>query len=204
MTLTASGSWTAAYAVDLEKFVADAESAIGQVRRVTVDLAGVAALDTLGTWLLERILRRAAEQGGEAQFSGLPERYGGIVEEMRLVNRQKRVSRKAVNPVLAWLDRVGRAAVNARAELMIVVEMLGALALSLARVVVRPRSFSSDVRRPSSLPGRLAGDPDHRPDHVPDRGDHLATGHFPFSQVRRGILRGRHGRASSCCAKSAC
>jgi phospholipid/cholesterol/gamma-HCH transport system permease protein len=141
MTLTAGGSWTAAYAADLEKVVADAENAVAQVRRVTIDLGNVGALDTLGTWLLERILRSATEKGGEAQFSHLPERYGGIVEEMRLVNRQQRTSRKAVNPVLAWLDRVGRAAVNARAELMIVVEMLGALAVSLARVIVRPRTF---------------------------------------------------------------
>jgi phospholipid/cholesterol/gamma-HCH transport system permease protein len=141
MTLTANGSWTAAYAADLEKVVADAENAVGQVRRVTIDLGGVGALDTLGTWLLERILRRAAEQGGEAEFAHLPERYGGIVEEMRLVNRQQRATCKAVNPLLAWLDRIGRAAVNARAELMIVVEMLGALAVSLARVIVRPRSF---------------------------------------------------------------
>ena len=86
MTLTASGSWTAAYAADLEKFVTDAESAIGQAPRVTIDLAGVGALDTLGTWLLERILRRAAEQGGEAQFAHLPERYGGIVEELSLIH----------------------------------------------------------------------------------------------------------------------
>ena len=113
LTLTANGSWTAAYAADLEKVVADAENAVGQMRRVTIDLAGVGALDTLGTWLLERILRRAAEQGGEAQFSHLPERYGGIVEEMRQVNRRQRVTRKAVNPVRAWLDRVGRAAANA-------------------------------------------------------------------------------------------
>jgi phospholipid/cholesterol/gamma-HCH transport system permease protein len=141
MTLTASGSWTAAYAADLERFIADAESTIGQARHVTIDLARVGALDTLGTWLLERILRRAAEQGAEAAFSGLPERYGGIVEEMRQVNRQPRVAHRAVNPVLAWLDTIGRAAVDARAELMIVVEMLGALALSFARVILRPRSF---------------------------------------------------------------
>jgi len=141
VTLTAGGSWTAAYAADLEKFTAEAERLIGQGRRVTIDLAAIGALDTLGTWLLERILRRADELGGRSAFSGLPERYTGIVEEMRQVNRRPRALRKPVNPVLAGLDAVGRAAVHARSELMIVVEMLGALALSLARAIVRPRGF---------------------------------------------------------------
>ena len=54
---------------------------------------------------------------------------------------KQRAARKALNPVLAWLDRVGRAAVNARAEMAVVVEMLGAVALSLLRVAAHPRSF---------------------------------------------------------------
>jgi phospholipid/cholesterol/gamma-HCH transport system permease protein len=91
--------------------------------------------------LLERILRRAGEHGGEANFASLPDRYAGIVDEMHLVNRRERVDRRALNPVLAALDGIGRAAVNARTEMMTVVEMLGALTLSLARVVMHPRSF---------------------------------------------------------------
>ena len=141
LALTAAGSWTASFAPELEKFVADAETTMQQVRRVTVDIAGVCDLDTLGTWLLERILRRASAQGGEARFAGIPDRYAGIVEEMHLVNRRAQTPRKTLNPVLAWLDKVGRAAVNARAEMAIVVEMLGAIALSLLRVVAHPRTF---------------------------------------------------------------
>ena len=78
---------------------------------MTIDLASIGALDTLGTWLLERILRRTQELGGSAEFSGLPERYSGIVEEMRQVNRRPRAPRRPLNPVLAWLDALGRAAV---------------------------------------------------------------------------------------------
>src|SRR5690349_16654739 len=114
LVLTVGGSWTAAYAADLERFVAEAEGAVGRTRQVTIDLAGVGALDTLGTWLLERILRRAAGQGGAARMSGLPERYGGIVEEMHLVNRRSRTVQKALGPVLASLNAIGDAAVSAR------------------------------------------------------------------------------------------
>jgi phospholipid/cholesterol/gamma-HCH transport system permease protein len=141
IALVATGSWTSSFAPELEKFVADAEASIRQARHVNVDVAGIRDLDTLGTWLIERILRHAAEQGGEGSLAGVPDRYAGIVDEMHLVNRRRPAARKALNPVLAWLNQVGRAAVNARAEMAIVIEMLGAIALSLLRVVTHPRSF---------------------------------------------------------------
>lgn len=141
LTLRAAGSWTATYAPELETFIANAESTIDQMRRVTIDLAGVGSLDTLGTWLLERVMRRAQESGSKVELVGLPDRYAGIVEEMRLVNRTSHPPRRAANPIMAGLEAVGRAAFDARAELMIVVTMLGALAVSLARVVLRPQSF---------------------------------------------------------------
>lgn len=141
MTLTAAGSWTASFAPELEKFVTDAEAAIAGRARVTIDIGGVRDIDTLGTWLLERIQRSAAANGGEPHLTGLPDRYAGIVNEMHLVNRSQRTTRKALNPLLAWLDRVGRAAVNARAEMAVVVAMLGAITLSLLRAMIHPRNF---------------------------------------------------------------
>jgi phospholipid/cholesterol/gamma-HCH transport system permease protein len=140
-TLTAAGSWTAPFAPELERFVADAEAAVLEGKRVTIDVAGVRDLDTLGTWLLERIRRRVAATGGEPRLANLPDRYAGVVDEMHLVNRQQRVPRRSLNPALAWLDRVGRAAVNARAEMTVVIAMLGAITLSLLRVAVHPRGF---------------------------------------------------------------
>jgi phospholipid/cholesterol/gamma-HCH transport system permease protein len=141
IALAAAGSWTASFAPELEKFVADAEAAMQRTVRVTVDMAAIRDLDTLGTWLLERILRSAKEQGSEASLAGVPDRYAGILDEMHLVNRQPPRPRRPLNPALALLNSVGRAAVNARNELAIVVEMLGAIAVSLLRVMIHPRSF---------------------------------------------------------------
>lgn len=141
LTLQAGGSWTAAYAPELEVFIAGAESAVDRTRQVTIDLAGIASLDTLGTWLLERVMRRAQEGGNEVHLIGLPDRYAGIVEEMRLVNRTRHPRHQAANPIVAGLEFVGRTALDAWAELTIVVAMLGALTISLARVVLRPQNF---------------------------------------------------------------
>lgn len=139
--LSAEGSWTAAYSVELEKFVADAENAILPARKVTIDLSALRALDTLGTWLLERIRRRALEQGRQAEYLSLPDRFAGIVEEVRQVNRHPQVKRQAGNPILAWLSAIGRATANLRGELVIVADMLGAISVSFARAIMHPRSF---------------------------------------------------------------
>ena len=141
VTITARGHWTAANAAELEKSVASTEGAIGKARRVTIDLAALHSLDTLGTWLLERMRRRAIERGGEAQYAGVPERFFGIVEEIRQVNRRSPVERKALNPVVAWLNAIGHVVVNMRSELSVVVEMIGAIAAALGRAVLHPRSF---------------------------------------------------------------
>lgn len=110
-------------------------------RCVAIDFTGVRDLDTLGTWLLERIRRRAAASGSEPRMDGMPDRYTGIVNEMHRVNRSPRRTQETINPVLVWLDRVGRAAVNARSEMAVVVAMLGAITLSILRTVIHPRNF---------------------------------------------------------------
>lgn len=140
-TLAAGGSWTATYSADLEKFVADAENAILHAREVTIDLSALGALDTLGTWLLERLRRRALEQGREAEYARLPDRFTGIVEEVRQVNRLQHVRPQVPNPILAWLAAIGRATVGLRGEVTVVAEMLGAIAVAFVRAIMHPRSF---------------------------------------------------------------
>lgn len=140
-TFAAGGSWTATYSADLEKFVADAENAILHAREVTIDLSALGALDTLGTWLLERLRRRALEQGREAEYARLPDRFTGIVEEVRQVNRLQHVRPQVPNPILAWLAAIGRATVGLRGEVTVVAEMLGAIAVAFVRAVMHPRSF---------------------------------------------------------------
>lgn len=141
ITLTAAGTWTSAYAAELEQFVADAEKSIGQVREVSIDLARLSALDTLGTWLLERMNRRALAQGAQVRYSGLPVQFSDIVEDIRLVNRRSRIVREPLNPIVAWLNKIGFAAANMRNELTIVLEMLGAIVVSSARALLRPGRF---------------------------------------------------------------
>ena len=88
LTLTASGSWTAVHAETLERQVQSVTPDVLASRRTAIDLSAVRELDTLGAWLLERLLRRCAEQGHDASFIGLPNDYRGVIEEMHQVNRR--------------------------------------------------------------------------------------------------------------------
>ena len=54
-SLIASGPWTAAQSVSLERLAATLPSIDAQKKNVVIDLSGVEHLDTLGAWLLERV-----------------------------------------------------------------------------------------------------------------------------------------------------
>ncbi len=63
---------------------------------------------------------------------------------------------------------------------------------------------AADVAGLSVVQGRLPGDTDHGPDHLPDRRHHRAAGLLPFPQVRRRFLCRRHGRHPGAARNSAC
>ena len=87
-SLIASGPWTAAQSVSLERLAATLPSIDAQKNNVVIDLSGVEHLDTLGAWLLERVLRRYQFQGLKPTLVGVPERFRGLLEKIHDVNRR--------------------------------------------------------------------------------------------------------------------
>ena len=136
--LVAAGPWTGAHVAALERLIDAAGAAAAPARRIVIDMGGVAALDTLGAWLIERLLRGAAARGQEAEFARLPERYRGLFEELRGVNRRPAPRRARLNPLLAGLDALGRAAVGAKDEFAPFLAMFGAMGVALSRVLMHP------------------------------------------------------------------
>jgi phospholipid/cholesterol/gamma-HCH transport system permease protein len=141
LDLAAGGSWTAAHADVLERLIDAAAPQVAHAQRISLDMAGVEALDTIGAWLLERLIRRSNLDGKRAQFTGLSPRYRGLIEEMHSVNLEPRTSAKAPNRLMAALDAVGRAAVQLTADLMDFLSMFGDVSAALGRIALRPRSF---------------------------------------------------------------
>ena len=141
LELAAGGSWTAAHADVLERLIDAAAPRVAEAERISLDMAGVEALDTIGAWLLERLMRRSNHHGKRAEFKGLPPRYRGLIAEMHAVNLQPRISQRNPNRLWSALDGVGRAAAGLMSDVLVFLAMFGELSAALGRVMLRPRRF---------------------------------------------------------------
>jgi phospholipid/cholesterol/gamma-HCH transport system permease protein len=137
--LAASGAWTAQHVEALERLVAATTPQVTGRGQVSIDMTGIGELDTLGAWLLERLIRRASGDGNPARIIGLAPRYRGLIDEMHQVNRQAPMAPPSANPALLVLDRMGRTATGFGADFIEFVDMLGAVAAVLGRVLLQPR-----------------------------------------------------------------
>src|SRR3954452_11984982 len=109
LELTAVGSWTIAHSEVLERLVNAAALQLANARSVAINMAGVQELDTLGAWLLERLIRVGRERGQQAEYTLLPEHFRGLLDEMREVNSRPGGLRAKPSSIVAALDSLGRA-----------------------------------------------------------------------------------------------
>ena len=141
LELRPGGSWTAANVTTLEALSDAVTDQLDRSKTVKLDMAEVRELDTLGAWLLEKMSRRAASAGHRTEVVGVAENYAGLIEEVRQVNRRNPAPVPTLNPVVARVNDVGRAAVGAREDVSVFLQMLGSLFLALVGVLRRPRSL---------------------------------------------------------------
>ena len=104
-----------------------ASSQLDRARHVTMDLGAVHELDTLGAWLVEKASRRVASAGHRIEVTGIADKYAGLIEEIRRVNRHNPAPAETPNPVLARLDQIGRTASGATEDLAVFLQMTGSL-----------------------------------------------------------------------------
>jgi phospholipid/cholesterol/gamma-HCH transport system permease protein len=138
LDITISGSWTAAHAAVLEPLV-DAALHGSQGRRISVDMDGVGEIDTFGACLLERLLRNRDSAGAETRTVAMPERMRGLMTAVDRVSREAPLIPRKRKRSFAVIEAIGRAAFDAGRDLLVFVEMLGALGDALVRVVRHPR-----------------------------------------------------------------
>jgi phospholipid/cholesterol/gamma-HCH transport system permease protein len=141
LELTPAGPWTRARSKILEQRVRAVAPQVSATRKLAINMAGIRELDTLGAWLLERLIRGTAERKVEVKFLDLPERYRGLFDQVRRVNRRVVEPPAGKNAMLAGLEWIGRSAIALNAEFVTFLEMLAALSFAIARVLVRPRTF---------------------------------------------------------------
>ena len=141
LRLCPAGSWTAAHATALEEIFSDLSQKVSEVVAVQIDIAGITALDTLGAWILEKIQRRSILLGQKVQAKGIPQRFAGLINEVRLLNRRQPAAAARQNPLLLRLEGIGRSSVGALEDVSVFFQMLGAMGASFLNIVRRPRSL---------------------------------------------------------------
>jgi phospholipid/cholesterol/gamma-HCH transport system permease protein len=141
LELRPAGSWTAANVTALEALSDGVTAQLDRSKTVKLDMAGLRELDTLGAWLLEKISRRASAGGHRTEVVGVADNYAGLIEEVRQVNRHNPAPVRALNPVVAKLNDIGRSAASATEDITAFLQMLGSLFLALFSVLRRPRSL---------------------------------------------------------------
>ena len=137
LELRPGGSWTAANVATLEALSNGVTAQLDRSKTVKVDMTGVRELDTLGAWLLEKISRRATR----AEVIGVADNYAGLIEEVHQVNRHNPAPVRKLNPVMAMLNDLGRAAIGGTEDVSAFLQMLGSLFLALVGALRRPRSL---------------------------------------------------------------
>jgi len=140
-TLIVSGPWTAAQSALLERLLAALPTIDSRRRDVVIDISGIEHLDTLGAWLLERLIRSYQLRELKPSLTGVPERFRGLLEKVHDVNRSQPTLQAEKNRLTATLEIIGRAAVSFYIDFRFFLAMLGAAGASVIGAVLRPRSL---------------------------------------------------------------
>ena len=138
--LKASGRWTAENAARLDAAVARAAGTLPSGADVVLDMGEVAAFDTYGAALLARLSRAATEKGTRLSVDGLPERFAGLAGKVADLGALAPMQ-PAARGWQARLERIGRATEAGLKELLLMLNMLGAVGQAFVGVLRRPRSF---------------------------------------------------------------
>ena len=140
LRLTAGGAWTASHAGELERLVDSVASDASKAKTVSIDMRGVREFDTYGAWLLERLTRDWGA-ARESAIVGLPEHDLSLLKEMRDVNRKGAPPPAGGNWLISALAAIGRGTAGFGHEVLLFAGMLGAVGVSAARVLTRPKEF---------------------------------------------------------------
>jgi phospholipid/cholesterol/gamma-HCH transport system permease protein len=141
LELAAAGSWTASHAKELELLVEDVAGQSASAPGATINMKDVAAFDTYGAWLLERLGRAWRAQGREMRVLELPSRYEGLLAEVHGTNSKAQHVPPSENRALLALETTGRTVAGLGQDFLVFVNMLGALGEALLRVLRRPQTF---------------------------------------------------------------
>ncbi|MEW5420856.1 ABC transporter permease [Amorphus sp. 3PC139-8] len=135
-TIAVSGPWTLAQARLAEDLVETVS--LPNAQNVTIELGGVTALDTAGTWLLHRLRAGLEFRGARVELANVEDRFAPLFAEIEThVPRQWKPRRTGIS-IVAGLEAIGRQAEILWKDAISVVSILGAFGIGLAAALFNP------------------------------------------------------------------
>ena len=128
-----SGCWTSFAISPLDRQL-DALPIAGQ-KNVVIDGARVEALDTVGVWVLQRLLKRVRDQGSTAELREWRPEFEKLIA---LIERAPPAPLSPA-PQPPALERIGRGAMTALEEFYALLSFIGESGLTLAAGVMHPQ-----------------------------------------------------------------
>lgn len=138
VALAAGGTWTAEQAGRIEKLIDAATRRYPDARNVDIDLQGLERLDTFGAWLIERLSRAFSARGATTRIVNFSNSDRGLIDEVRLVNREPAPSVSKPSAPLALLDSIGRDVAEMGGSLLLLAHLLGALTMVVLSTLAQP------------------------------------------------------------------
>ena len=130
-----AGHWTALGigALDIEpKEISSLAKA--EVPEIVVDGTGVERLDTVGVWILHRLLQRLRDEGHAVQLRGWSHQYSRLIERVEQPHDPLPSSNRSVSV----LEQVGRATLDVGEQAIALLSFVGETSIALARSVAHP------------------------------------------------------------------
>jgi|TARA_B100000530_G_scaffold215129_1_gene138029 phospholipid/cholesterol/gamma-HCH transport system permease protein len=138
LTVTGGGDWTVQNLAYLDPLLGGLE--FDKFSHVTMDVAGLTALDTAGAHIIHRLMNELDRDGIEAVLSGLAVAYRPLLEIVAEADDQPHEPlHEESHFILAMFERVGRALIDALIEAKSLVNFFGLTIIAFGSAIAKPR-----------------------------------------------------------------
>ena len=136
LTVSAGGDWRVATLAEVDPRIREAGARPARAARI--DLSAVEMMDTAGAWAIYRTVRDWRARGVSVEFVGAKPIHASMLERIAASDREQNLVRDEPHPVMAMIERTGRAMHLMCQEAAALLSFLGATVVTLLRVLVRP------------------------------------------------------------------
>jgi phospholipid/cholesterol/gamma-HCH transport system permease protein len=140
VTLALAGEWTLDHGRPIEEIARRLAEAVGEARRAEIDLAEIDRIDTLGAFVIDRLMHDMGSDGVKVAL------VQATTEQRTLIEAVRRRSLAPVQPparsrIVDMLADVGRATVEFGRDIARGISFIGEVVVSIGRAIVRPGRF---------------------------------------------------------------